>query len=73
MVYTGRADSEVHGRVKKFEGGEGRWASYSNFQLYHSTRPLLARLLNQIVYTGQVKHAFLYLPLYSAADSTNVK
>jgi len=32
MVYTGRADSLVHGRVKKLRVGEGEWASYYPFR-----------------------------------------
>ena len=45
MVYTGRADSQVHGTVKKFAGGGRLVGELLYFQLYHSTRLLLARYL----------------------------
>ena len=32
MVYTGRADSPVHDRVKTLRVGEGEWASYCPFR-----------------------------------------
>jgi hypothetical protein len=43
MVYTGRADSPVHGRMKKFEGGGRRVGELVYFPLDHSTRLILAR------------------------------
>ena len=38
MVYTGRAGSLVHGRVKKLRVGEGEWASYCPFGLVYISR-----------------------------------
>jgi len=45
MVYTGRADSLVHGRVKEFEGGGRRVGELLYFPLDHSTQLTLARYL----------------------------
>jgi len=45
MVYTGRADSPVHDRVKKIEGGGRRVGELLSFPLDHSTRLILARYL----------------------------
>jgi len=45
MVYTGRADSLVHSRVKEFEGGGRRVGELLYFPLDHSTRLILARYL----------------------------
>jgi len=56
MVYTGRADSLVHGRVKKLRVGEGELLS---FPLDHSTRLILARYL--IVYSTKL---FTLVELY---------
>jgi len=45
MVYTGRADSPVHGRVKKIEGGGRRVGELLSFPLDHSTQLIVARYL----------------------------
>jgi hypothetical protein len=42
MFYTGRADGQVHGRVKKIEGGGRRVGELLSFPLDHSTRLILA-------------------------------
>ena len=75
MVYRGRADSPVHGRVRKLRMGEGEWASYYPFRSttrLDSYSPVTWLFTRPNVYTGRVIHAFSCSPLYSTAYSTNV-